>query len=155
MPENQVLIAGLREYIRNNKALDEVYAKVSASPAHVAFLETLKTVFRTGERQEWVFFHPHCSLAVLALIEDGTFPFWEGLTLYFYCMALMQYTDEQPLREGDEDYQLNLGKPTISFILKDGKLTDEGERYLASIETKCKKIPGYRFDKVAFIAHLN
>lgn len=156
MQSNQALIAGLREYIRNNKAIDATYQRISGSMEHIIRLESLKLAFHTGDANSAVFRHPTCSLLVLALIEDGTFPFWEGITLYFYCMALMQYTEDQPLREEDEEaYQLDRGRPQVGFLVQNGKVTDEGLRYLESIEAKCRNIPGYRFNRDELIAHMS
>lgn len=158
--EQPTLAAGLRKHLPYDaSSIDSTYRGISKNP-RTAYIERLirDLVSNTETRPHQLYMEKYSSLCILKNIEaEYTFTkFWDGLTLYFHCMAFMQYTSFQPLAKQDQDLKSrnDRGDLDIGYIVKDGSVTPMGRAYLESIEAKCKSIPGYKLDIKALVEYL-
>jgi hypothetical protein len=83
-----------------------------------------------------IFSDPDCYLYLLYIIEKKPMLFKQGMTVYAYLMALMQFTNKQPLREEDKDVKFER-EMSIDVIAHDNELTAQGKIYL---EATCKRL---------------
>lgn len=150
------LIAGLRKYIRNNKVIPDFFHRLEEGchPDDALHLSQLKMAIAEANPAHDIFSNQYCTLYLLYLIEHKQIPFWQGITVYFYCIALMQLTEKQSLRESDERYHLERQSVSVHFIMKDGVLTSEGEKYLNHIEKRYAAFPMLGFNRASFLAQV-
>lgn len=73
----------------------------SITPTHEG-LKELQRAIKYGDKGADIFTDPDCSIYLLKMMETGVIPFAEGITVYTYLMALMQYSDYQPIANSDE-----------------------------------------------------
>lgn len=149
------LIAGLRQYISKNKAIPDFFHRLNkgSHPRDALCLLQLKTALAEFDPTHDIFSNPYCSVYLLYLIEQKQIPFWQGITVYGYCMALMQFTDKQALREGDERYHVRQSVD-VHALMKDGIVTPVGEQYLNSIEAQYAAFPMLRFNREYFLSEM-
>lgn len=141
------LIARLRVCIQKNTAIDAFYRIIQGDlDTHQPKLNDLMLAIAEGNAQAPIFSNPDCSSYLLYSIENKKIPFWQGLTVYVYCVALMQLTNMQSLRSQDEFYKLNQRVQVFS-LMRDGELTPEGRTYIRSVKKNYAKFPWLSFDE--------
>lgn len=150
------LIAGLRQYISKNTVIPAFFHRLEAGqdPDDSFNLTRLKTAVAEANPNDAIFSNQYCSLYLLYLIEQKQMPFWQGMTVYFYCIALMQFTEKQSLRESDARYKIDQSV-TVHFLMKEGVLTPEGEKYLNHIEKRYASFPMLKFNREALLAQMS
>lgn len=121
----------LFDYINRNTYIRQFVDKAEIN-------HTLLDAISRGEHDHPIFDDPTCYLHLLTLIENKKISFEVGMTVYAYLLALMQFTEKQPLRIEDQDVKL-LRPIKILTLSKDGKLTLEGNKYLKSIFQRLTK----------------
>lgn len=90
-------------YIKKNKEIPAFFAKVAANPQiYQPKIELLKDVIRTGNfnpaNSPDIFSDAEAPLLLLYAIEQKLVPYWPGMTLHAYFVALAQFTDKQTMR---------------------------------------------------------
>ena len=122
------LIKGLRQYIRKNTIIPAFYAEISQDQdKHADHLSALKTAINSADFNAAIFDHPDCSNYLLYLIEHKQLPFWVGMSAYTYLMTLAQFTNRQPLREGEVKSPRNV---TPTSMVNGQSLSEYGAQYL-------------------------
>ncbi len=91
-------------YISKNKTIPAFFERVSANyAAYQAKIDLIKAVIQTGmihgENQPAILSDPEAPLLLLYAIQQNLVPYWPGMTLHAYFVALAQFTDKQHLRE--------------------------------------------------------
>ncbi len=92
-----------------------------------------------GDASAAIFSHPKCYLYLLYLINQKTISFQTGMTVYVYLLALMQFSDQQPVADGDEEIK----KPRsieMRKLVKNHQLSEEGKNYLQELCVGLKNI---------------
>lgn len=179
------LIAGLFRYIQRNKTLPYFFQAIKDQIAfrqknchavdeqmslythldcdccdedlkiHLQHCDALKKAIETGDHQAAIFSHRDCSSYLLFLIKEKEIPFWQGITVYFYCMMLMQFSLGKPdphqrLREADADYCSSHALNVYSFVFSNGNtrsLTPLAHHYLECVEKRFAQYPWLHFDR--------
>jgi hypothetical protein len=144
------LIARLRVCIAKNTAIDAFYETIDH-----AKLEALMAAISEGNADADIFSDPDCSLYLLYLIENKKIDFWAGMTVYVYCMALMQFTQRQSLRPEHEQYQLSDRKIVVTQLTANKQLTNEGRCYLSAVKKNYARFPWLAFDEEKILQAAN
>src|ERR1700730_18342916 len=87
-------------YIDRNKIIKALLDKITPENLQV---EQLLVAINTGDAHANIWNDPECHIYLLYLIKQKKIPFAQGMTVYTYLMALMQFTDKQPLKATDND----------------------------------------------------
>jgi hypothetical protein len=142
------LIAKLRVCILKNTAIDAFYQSFDVAPErHQPKLDALMHAVSEGNPDADIFSDPDCSSYLLYLIENKKIPFWSGMTVYVYCIALMQFTKKQSLRPEHERYQLSDHGVKVTKFMLNQTLTQEGREYLSAVKIKYAAFPWLAFDE--------
>lgn len=132
----------LFHFIKNNKNLPTLIAKLTPENSQVQqLLSALKKLDFTDE----IFSDADCHVYLLYLIQQEMISFAEGMTIYAYLMALMQFSDKQPLAHEDKEVQL-IRPIAIDYLAHLDKLSQAGENYLFSVCDRFDKM-GYKINK--------
>jgi hypothetical protein len=135
----QSLYEGLFEFIKKNNTIPEFIANIKPEDPKI---KTLLDAIHNADPEAKIFSDPDCYFYLLYLIKSEQIPFYQGMTVYSYLMALMQFTDKQPLRSEDQDVKFT--RPlSIEKMVEDKKLTKSGQEYLLFI---CKRLKELEFE---------
>jgi hypothetical protein len=110
------------KYIKNN-------VKMAQLPTHSPEIQTLFSAIKTGNHQANSFSHPACSTHLLALIKQEKLSLAEGMTVYTYLMALMQFTSKQLLKKEDQDVKF-IRDISVDQLIEKQKISKVGASYL-------------------------
>lgn len=126
----------LFQFIGKNKAIPEFLAQ----PVEVLAprLLALSAAIDAADAQAPIFSDPECSLLLLYLMQQERVKFWEGITVYVYLIALMQFTAKQDLAEKDQDIK----RPqaiTHAKLVENAELTQEGRNYVTDVQNQMQK----------------
>ncbi len=102
-------------------------------------VQSLRAAISSGAHDAPVFSDPRCHLYVLYLIKNNHLDFWQGMTVYTYLIALMQYTKKQALHPDDQPLKIAAhthAGVAFDYLSKDQQLTPFGKKYFASMQTK-------------------
>jgi hypothetical protein len=133
------LYDGMFAYTLKNKGAHLQFDFNLGTPA----VQALRTAIRIGKADAEVFSDRYCHHYLLYLIKNNHIEFWQGITVYAYLMALMQFTNKQPLHPND----LDLKNPSIThhgvqieYLSKDNQVTPFGKKYFAETQARLKKL---------------
>lgn len=112
----------LFQYIGKNKILP---AQLAAIKPNCSTVEKLFSAIQKGDAKADVFSHPDCDISLLHLMNTNRIPFWQGITVYGYLLALMQFTDKQAIAEKDQDVK-RLRPVEVETIESNKKLSASG-----------------------------
>lgn len=126
---DEELYQGLFQFIKKNKAIPEFLAQIHPDKPQ---LTALTRAIEAGDCYADIFTDEHTQLYLLYLIKENKIPFWQGMTVYIYLIALMQFTDKLSLKKEDISYQ-SPKEIRIAKLSIDGTLTEEGEKYINDI----------------------
>jgi len=107
-------------------------------------VEELRVAIQHGNSKAEIFSDPDCYLYLTFLMKSDESFFCHGMTAYAYLMALMQFTDMQPLKEEDQHIKV-VCEIKIDLLSNGNKLTEEGEKFLKLIHHRIVKL-GYPLD---------
>lgn len=127
------LISGLFEFIKLNAKIPNFFKMIDSSPNdHADKITSLKKAILLGDDKNNIFSDNHCSHYLLYLIHNNEIPFWQGVTVYTYLLALMEFTDRQSLKSEDNEAK-SIRAINVFSIFINNVLTSEGKAYLKSI----------------------
>lgn len=133
MLSDEKIIGALRQYVSRNQAIPAFYQAIDENPGEFSDrLEALLSAIHTGDIHAESFSDPDCTSFLLYLIERKKIPAMLGLSAYFHCLALMEFTSKQPLRDEDADLKTDVRMKFLRLV-SEGDLTEHGELYYASI----------------------
>jgi hypothetical protein len=135
---NNAMYENLFQFIKKNTAIPLLINEMKSEDP--ALLELSKAV-KEGNPKATIFSDPKCYIYLLRLIKDKEIAFWEGMTIFAYLLALIQFTENQPIKEIDKDVK-SLRNISIDVLVQEEKLTVIGEKFLKSTKEQLKKI-GY------------
>lgn len=139
------LICALREYIAKNEVIPDFFESIDDNPdEHELCLEALQLAIEQGDLNALVFSHPDCTTYLLYLIERRRIDCFLGLSTYFHCLGLMQFTTMQPLKEEDQDLKTKAAFKWLPLV-DQGQLTDHIEIYVERVVEQFARI-GIHFD---------
>lgn len=116
-------------------------ACIPSNEIKMGAVEKLLTAITEGDPSADIWHDSDCYLYLLHLMTVEKLPFWHGITAYAYVMALIQYTDKQPIKEIDKNTKL-IREMKIDFLCIDNKLTVQGEKFIKYTCTELRKL-GY------------
>jgi hypothetical protein len=132
----QTLYQNLFEFIKKNTIIPEYIDAIKSTDPK---LQQLRLAIDNANYDAEIFSDADCYFYLLYLIKKEKIPFYQGMTVYAFLMALMQFTNRQPLREKDHDVKF-IRPMSIEKIAIDDKLTEKGEVYLKAVCANLKKM---------------
>ncbi|MES2216945.1 MAG: hypothetical protein V4501_00895 [Pseudomonadota bacterium] len=132
----QTLFGGLFQFIKKNKAIPKHLAAIKTQDPKV---QNLLAAINLGNSQHEIYSDPKCYLYLLHLIQNELIPFYQGMGIYNYLLALMQFSDKQPLKPEDQDvkyFRPELPAVGVANIFNGQQLTLEGENYLKTVHSQ-------------------
>lgn len=124
--EKPSIIPAIYQFIRKNPDLPKLPSRIR--PNHPEAQKLLAAI-QAGDINAEIFSNPNCSVYLLHLLETEQISRQEGMTVYGYLLALMQYTEKQPIKECDLDVK-SLRNVEVKLLVAEGKLTQSGSEYL-------------------------
>jgi hypothetical protein len=119
----------LFQHVSRNKLMPELLSKINPdNPKLTQLYQSIKK----GDFENKIFHDHQCDIYLLYLIKSQQISLPQGLDVYSYLMALMQFTDKQPLKKDDGDVKVPR-KVSVEFLVKDQKISPIGEEYLKDI----------------------
>lgn len=134
----------LYENIRLNRTIPTYRDRLREGHAGV---RQLLAAIQTGDSEASVFDQQHCYIYLLHLLDTWQISESVFLTVYFYLLALMQYTDRQPVKDTDQDIKVTR-EFAVDRLVQDGKLTKEAQVYIAILTQRFAEL-GYSIDQLA------
>lgn len=132
----------LFHYIPANKVLPAKLAEIKSDNAKV---KELLLAISNGDSDASIFSENDCHVYLLYLIQQKKISFSAGMTVYAYVMALMQFTEQQPLRAEEKD--IRLVRPIkVDTLVKSGEITAIGQQFINKLCDRFKEID-YIIDK--------
>jgi hypothetical protein len=137
--QQQSLYAGLFSHTLKNNAAFPQFDFDLQTPA----VRNLRAAIKNGTHDAQVFSDPHCHRYLLYLIKNNHIDFWQGMTVYAYLIALMQYTKKQALHP--EDFAVKIPQYThegvkIEYLSKDHHVTPFGKKYFETMQEKLAQL---------------
>jgi hypothetical protein len=132
----------LFHYIAANKELPGKLAEIKADNEKV---NELLLAISKGESGASIFSENDCHVYLLYLMQQKKISFSVGMTVYAYVMALMQFTEQQPLRAEEKDVRL-VRPIKVDTLVKSGEITAIGQQFINKLCDRFKEI-GYIIDK--------
>lgn len=129
----------LFEFIKKNTKIPQFFNEIQKEDKKVA---QLLTAIQSGKADADIFSDKNCYLYLLYLIKNEKIPFLQGMTVYAYLMALMQFTDKQPLE--DKTMKFNRELKVFDLFIGD-EISPFGKFFLDRIYTQCKNLH-YKID---------
>lgn len=144
-------LSSLMQFIRRNEALPHFLARPEVELAEP--LAELQSAIQVADWQRPIFSNPECSLLLLKLLELQRISYSETISVYFFLMALMEFSDQQPLAE--EDAKLKWPLKIRCVPLMRGKfLSDEGQDFLTALKEKLQEPFGVTLNQEAITAFM-
>lgn len=132
---DEALFNNLFRFIRKNKEIPKLLSKITPDDKNA---HELLTAIQHGDFDAKIFNDSLCYIYLLYLMKEGKINFWHGITVYVYLIALMQFTQKQPLKKEDKDVKLER-KISVYSLVKEGKLTEQGKTFLQTIHKQLKE----------------
>lgn len=88
--DHDELITSLRKYISKNKVFPSFFEECQSGD-HDDVLNILKDAINRFNPGSQIFTHPDCMRYLIYLIESKQVPFWHGMTVYAYLMAVHEF----------------------------------------------------------------
>lgn len=135
----------LFKYIKKNTTLPPLIDAISLDDPKLA---TLHKAIQQGDFNHALFADAECDVYLLALMKHKKLSFNQGMTVYSYLTALMQFTAHQPVKLQDNDIQV---KRDISMVglVKDKQITQAGKHYIESLIENCHTTIDHDIDRDA------
>jgi hypothetical protein len=102
-------------------------------------VQHLCAAIKTGNAEAEIFSDPRCHLYLLYLVKNNHIEFWQGMTVYTYLMALMQFTRKQPLHPNDSELknaEYTHAGVQIAPLVINKQVTDFAKKYITEVKTK-------------------
>jgi len=130
--DDKLLFDQLFSYIKKNTFIPNFLSSIAQDEDKLSKVAELYAAIKIGNAEAEVFKDPHCYLYLLYLIQEEKISFWQGMTVYTYIMALMQFTNQQSLNETSPQILAEKMKNNlyVESLAKNGKLTVLGEEYI-------------------------
>lgn len=140
--KNNAEYKNIFRFVSLNKILPETISAIKPDDEKV---NQLFMAITSGNANDKIFSDPDCHVYLLYLIEKNKISMSLGMTIYAYLMALMQFTEKQPLRPEDGDVKL-VRPITIDPLTASGKITVIGQDFINKICENFAKLE-YPIDK--------
>lgn len=118
----------LFQFIRKNRFIPDYVDQVAYDSAKS---RALLLAIQTGNQDAEIYRDPNCYLHLLHLMKTQQITYWQGITVFYYLMALMQFSEKQPIKALDQDTK-DIREPELLKMFKDGCTTPVGEFYIRS-----------------------
>lgn len=152
-----MLARDLRAGIQRNQRIPAFFQDIKNHfKAHKKRLDQIKLAIVAGDFSIPLLNQPNDSLYLLYLIETESVDFWQGITMYLYLMALMEFTEHQPFSEADAKLGCFKTNCPVSLLplWKDNQLTEVGEGYLNLLDENYRIMRDKAFPRDHFLAQL-
>ena len=107
-------------YIKNNKRIRNFLETIPLDTEKNDKAHQLLSAIKLGNSTDKIYNDEECYLFILYLIKEKHIPFWDGITIYFYWMGVIQFANRQ--------------KISIINMSENGEFTVEGLMYLERLQ---------------------
>ncbi len=131
-PQNANKVAQFLAQLRTDPFISDFLDAIAKNTCQLKAAKELSRAIREGEHAAHIFSDPNCYLYLIYIIGEEWIAFEHGMTVYFYLMALQQFTKQQPLAPEHESYQ-SLRELSVVSLMQGQELTVEGAKFLRSM----------------------
>lgn len=137
---DHVIVASLRQYVSRNQSIPAFHEEISQNPdAFSLRLDSLQSAIENGILYADVFRDPDCTTLLLYLMETKRVSATLGVSTYFHCLALMEFTEKQPLRDCDADLKMITRFKNLCLV-KNAALTQDAELFVRGVIENFSKL---------------
>lgn len=117
---------GIMQFVSLNREIPQLLSEINENPPE---LKALVTAINEGDCSAVIFSDPKCYIYLLYAIKNELIPFESAMTTYGYLLALIQFTEKQPIRESDLPTRDIRNVEVLNTVLEN-KLVDTAKAYL-------------------------